>query len=459
MDIVINSLYKNKEIFLRELISNASDALDKIRFKSIGDASILENQPKLEVRISFDKEARTVTIADTGIGMTKNDLIENLGTVAKSGTTNFMEALGGEGGGEDLSMIGQFGVGFYSIYLVSDKVTVASKSNDDEKQHVWTSTADGSFAVAEDPRGNTLGRGTEITMYLKDDSSEFLDDHRLNSLVKRYSEFITFPIYIRSEVSEIVDDVPEEEEVEDDEEEEDDDEIEVEDDEEEEEEAEEKGAKKKEIFRWEWVKANDSVAIWAREKEEVTSEEYKDFYRGISKDGTTTNSWIHFKAEGEVEFRGILFIPDEAQHDQYDKYYEKDAKIRLYVRKVLITDEFEELVPKYLNFMRGVVDSDDLPLNVNRESLQQSKILKVMGKKLVRKGLEMLRKMANEDAGKGEEDDDSKGADDEEEKEGVLDKNGKPVKSRYIKFWEEFGKSLKLGVIEVRTKGRCRGCV
>eukprot|EP00519_Triparma_laevis_P012159 CAMPEP_0182503768 /NCGR_PEP_ID=MMETSP1321-20130603/15948_1 /TAXON_ID=91990 /ORGANISM="Bolidomonas sp., Strain RCC1657" /LENGTH=818 /DNA_ID=CAMNT_0024708991 /DNA_START=49 /DNA_END=2505 /DNA_ORIENTATION=- len=462
MDIVINSLYKNKEIFLRELISNASDALDKIRFKSIEDKDALAGEKNLEVRISFDRESRTVTIADTGVGMTKTELIENLGTVAKSGTTNFMEQLGGESStsGDDLSMIGQFGVGFYSIYLVSDRVTVASKSNDDPDQHVWTSMADGSFVVGKDPRGNTLGRGTEITMYLKDDASEFLDDYKLESMVKKYSEFITFPIYLRKTVAETVLAEGEEEEYEDGEEEDDLDDLDEgeEDDEEEEvvgdkykvgdvevpvgeggydpdEDSPHDPSIKTEVFKFEWVRANDNVAIWSREKEEVTDDEYKEFYTNLSKDGTTSENWIHFKAEGEVEFKGIMYIPDEAPHDMWDRYYDKEAKIRLYVRKVLISDEFDDLVPQYLNFIRGVIDSDDLPLNVNRESLQQSKILKVMGKKIVRKALEMLRKMATQDK-------------DFEEDEEDKDEKGEVKKAPYIRFWEQFGKSMKLGVIE-----------
>jgi len=394
--------------------------------------------------------------------MSKTELVENLGTVAKSGTTNFMEQLGGDGDA-DLSMIGQFGVGFYSIYLVSDKVTVASKSNDDDTQHVWSSQADGSFVVAPDPRGNTLGRGTEITMYLKDDASEYLDDYKIEGLVKRYSEFITFPIYLRKTVAETLAADEDEDEYDDGEEEDlDDEEEENDDDDEEEEEVEgfERDKRKtpsdskipdtynpdpdsphdptikKEVLKFEWVRANDNVAIWAREKDDVTDEEYKEFYTNLAKDGTDSNSWIHFKAEGEVEFKGILYIPEEAPHDMYDKYYEKDAKIRLYVRKVLITDDFEhELVPQYLNFLRGVVDSDDLPLNVNREGLQQSKVLKVMGKKLVRKALEMIRKLANSDA-------DWKA--DEEDK----DHKGDVKKSPYLRFWDQFGKSIKLGVIE-----------
>ena len=455
MDIVINSLYKNKEIFLRELISNASDALDKIRFLSISDPSLLGSKPELGVRVSFDKEARTITIADTGVGMTRVELIDNLGTVAKSGTTNFMEKLGGDGAAHsDLSMIGQFGVGFYSIYLVSDRVAVASKSNDDPVQHVWSSTADGNFIVSDDPRGNTLGRGTEITMYLKDDASEFLSDERLEQLVKRYSEFITFPIYIRKATNDVEDVIPDGYEKSEDEEDEaqdlDDEDDEDEDDEDEdsadgkkdgadksEEDVVEMELKKKETWKYQWVKANTNVAIWSRDKEDITDEEYSEFYQNLAKDGTRSKTWIHFKAEGEVDFKGILYVPSEAEHNHYDKYYEKDAKIRLYVRKVLINDEFKDLVPQYLNFLRGVVDSDDLPLNVNREALQQSKILKVMGKKLVRKALEMLRKLS-------EGDKDFSGYEDGDGDE----PSGKKRLSPYLNFWKHFGKSIKLGIIE-----------
>jgi len=472
MDIVINSLYKNKEIFLRELISNASDALDKIRFASIADKSALESKQELEVRISYDKESRTITIADSGVGMTKQELIDNLGTVAKSGTTSFMEQLGGEGSEAtgDLSMIGQFGVGFYSIYLVSDRVTVASKSNSDPDQHVWTSMADGSFVVGKDPRGDTLGRGTEITMYLKDDASEFLDDYKLESMVKKYSEFITFPIYLRKTVSRIINAEEEDgyfdEDADDEEEDLDDDEDDAgEDEDEDDEESAERRIVdgkmmvgdvevpmgeggydprldsphdptiKKELFEFEWVRANDNVAIWAREKEDVTEEEYAEFYSNLAKDGTTAENHIHFKAEGEVEFKGIIYVPDEAPHDMWDNYYDKEAKIRLYVRKVLISDDFDDLVPHYLNFLRGVIDSDDLPLNVNRESLQQSKILKVMGKKITRKALEMLRKLATS-------------SDDFEVDPEDKDEKGEVKQSPYLRFWSQFGKSLKLGVIE-----------
>lgn len=439
MDIIINSLYKNKEIFLRELISNASDALDKIRFLAVSDKDALNNNKNLDIKISFDKDARTLTITDAGVGMTKQNLVDNLGTVAKSGTTNFVEAMSGGDGGGDLSLIGQFGVGFYSVYLVADKVRVASKHDEDE-QYIWESTADSNFKVGLDPRGDTLGRGTEITLFLKEDASEFLDQDRLEQLIGRYSEFITFPISLyksKTETIEIEDDEDEEEDEEDDLEDEDDD-LEEEEDEYEDD---EEDVRTETVTTWEWVRINTQNAIWSRDTKEISDEEYKEFYKSMSKDYTDPATWIHFKAEGEVEFKSILFVPSSAPPDMYDQYYQKNAQLRLYVRKVLITDEFEDLVPRYLNFLKGVVDSDDLPLNVSRETLQQHKVLKVMGKKLVRKALEMLRKLAT--AADKDDDEDDEIEDDEDE-----DDEDEDDEDPYIKFWEMYGKNIKLGIIE-----------
>jgi heat shock protein beta len=369
MDIIINSLYKNKEVFLRELISNASDALDKIRFLSLSASDMLGDKKDLEIQIQFNEELKTLTIRDSGIGMTKNELVANLGTVAKSGTTNFVEALSE---GADMSLIGQFGVGFYSVYLVADKVRVISKNNDDD-QYIWESTADSSFSVAKDPRGNTLGRGTEITMFLKEDALDFMKQEKLEELVQRYSEFITFPIKLYKKTTETVE--VEEEEEEDDESAPASDDAEKKDSDVEVADAEEESAKPKEpktekVDRWDWHRVNSNVAIWARDSKEITDAEYQGFYKSMSKDFSDARTWIHFKAEGEVEFKGILFVPADAGN-LYDDYSNAKAKIRLYVRKVLIQDDFEDLLPRYLNFIKGVVDSDDLPLNVSRETLQQ----------------------------------------------------------------------------------------
>ena len=451
MDIIINSLYKQKEIFLRELISNASDALDKIRFLSLSEDGILgegENK-KLEIRISFDKEKRVLTLRDRGVGMTKQDLIQNLGTVARSGTTQFVEAVAS---GADTNLIGQFGVGFYSAYLVADKIQVVSKHNDDE-QHIWESTADATFSVAEDPRGDTLGRGTEIKLFLKEDASEFLEQSKLEDLVKRYSEFITFPIYLHKSKTETVevpiDDDDEGEEEEEEEEEGEEEEGEEEEEEEEDDEEEEPKTKTETKTVWFWQHINDQPAIWTRDKSEITEEEYNQFFQSLSgkKDSSddTPLSWIHFRAEGEIEFKSILYVPKSAPYDMYDNYYGKASGMRLYVRKVLITDEFEDLMPRYLNFIRGVVDSDDLPLNVSRETLQQHKVLRVMGKKLVRKALEMLRKLANK--AKKEEDDSAESEEGEEGAEGSTDGTEK-AEDDYLQFWESFGKNIKLGLIE-----------
>jgi heat shock protein beta len=417
MDIIINSLYKKKEIFLRELISNASDALDKIRFLSVSSSEdVLKDEKELEIKISFNTELKTLTIRDTGLGMTRADLVSNLGTVARSGTTNFAEALAE---GQNMNLIGQFGVGFYSVYLVADKVRVVSKNNNDD-QYIWESTADSSFYVAKDPRGNTLGRGTEITLFLKDDAHEFMKQERLEELISKYSEFITFPIHLYKKTEEVVEVEDESENEEESTESED---VEVS-------ESESEKTKTEKVDVWDWHRINSNVAIWAREKEDITDEEYENFYKSISNDASSAATWIHFKAEGEVEFKSILYVPDSAMN-LYDDYNNRKAGIRLYVRKVLIQEDFEDLLPRYLNFLKGVVDSDDLPLNVSRETLQQHKILKVMSKKLVRKALEMLRKLATDSDSEDEE-----GAESEEDS------------SPYIKFWKEFGKSIKMGIIE-----------
>jgi len=371
MDIIINSLYTHREIFLRELISNAADALDKIRYLSLTGTSLGETD-KLEIHIWMDKEKKTITIQDTGVGMTKDHLIKHLGVLASSGTTEFLEAA--TKGNDALSLIGQFGVGFYSVYLVADKVTVVTKHTDD-KQYIWESTADSTFTVAEDPRGNTLGRGTAITLHMKADAEELLNEGELEKLVRRYSEFINWPIYLRTsktvekEVPVEEEEKPEEaiEEKKETEEGEEKEELEVN------EEDEEKKPKTKKISEviHEWKRVNDIKAIWTRNPKDVTEEEYQSFYKSLTKDENGYLTKIHFTAEGEITFKAILFIPKVAPQGLYDKFYEKSTALKLYVRRVLISDEFDDFLPRYLNFVRGVVDSDDLPLNVNRETLAQ----------------------------------------------------------------------------------------
>jgi len=436
MDIIINSLYKHKDVFLRELISNASDALDKLRFLALSQPEILDANKELDIRISFNKDLKTLTIRDSGVGMTRQDLINNLGTVAKSGTSNFIEKLSE---GADVSLIGQFGVGFYSVYLISDKVRVVSK-NAADNQYIWESTADSSFTVSPDPRGNTLGRGTEITMFLKEDAAEFLEQTKLEELVKRYSEFINFPIYLHKKSTVTVEKEADAEAEEEEGDEEESDDIEV--DEEDEKESEKPAATTEKVDKWDWERVNNNVAIWSRDKEDITNDEYQSFFKAITKDPTEAQTWIHFKAEGEVDFKSILFVPKDALN-LYDDYSNRKAGIRLYVRKVLIQEDFEDLLPRYLNFIKGVVDSDDLPLNVSRETLQQHKVLRVMAKKLVRKILEMLRKMAT---GKSDDSEDSEeGSESTPDSSKSTDSN---EKHPYIQFWEQFGKSIRMGVIE-----------
>jgi len=441
MDIIINSLYTDKNVFLRELISNAADALEKARFHSVQDESFLGDTKDMEIKIEHDPEGKTLTIIDTGVGMSKADLINNLGTVAKSGTTNFLEAMA-EGG--DANLIGQFGVGFYSAFLVADKVSVTSKCNDDPVQHVWESSADASFTVVDDPRGNTLGRGSRVTLHLKEDAHEYLAEDKLKEAAKKYSQFIQFPIYVKVK-KEVDADAEEDDDDDDKEDDEDKDDVETKDDDEEEKE-EKKAPTKKTVYEWEQV--NTQKAIWLRAKEDVTEEEYNEFYKSISKDYLDPLAYTHFNAEGEIEFKSILFLPKKAPMDMMDNYHTKKAEVKLFVRRVLVAEKFDDLLPRYLNFVRGVVDSDDLPLNVSREQLQQNKIMKVISKKLVRKVLELMKRLAKEGDGddEDEEKDDDEDKEDKGEKEEKADK--KDEETTWEKFWKEFNKNLKMGCYE-----------
>merc|ERR1712023_16521 len=322
--------------------------------------------------------------------------------------------------------------------------------NDDPVQHVWESSADASFTVVDDPRGSTLGRGTRVTLHLKEDAHDYLSEDKLKELAKKYSQFIQFPIYVKVKKEVDADTEEDDDDDKDDEDEEKKDDVETKnDDDKEEEEEEEKKPKKKTVFEWEQV--NTQKAIWLRAKEDVTEEEYNEFYKGISKDYLDPLAYTHFNAEGEIEFKSILFLPKKAPFDQMDNYWTKRSEIKLYVRRVLVADKFDELLPRYLNFVKGVVDSDDLPLNVSREQLQQSKIMKVISKKLVRKVLELMKKLAKEeDSGDDEDeekdDDEEKEEKDEEKKEEKKDKSDE--ESTWSKFYKEFNKNLKMGCYE-----------
>ena len=412
MDIIINSLYSNRDVFLRELVSNAADACDKKRFLSItasaksDDASADANVPTLAkpaIHIKSDKELQTITISDSGVGMTKSELMNNLGRIAQSGTKKFLEALGE--GSADVNLIGQFGVGFYSAYLVADKVEVVTKSmQPGSKQYRWTSDASSSYTITEEdnPQDPIEGSGTRLILHLKDDALEYLEPSKLEDLLQHYSEFIEFPISVWKEKTEYKR-VPDEEANKD------------------LKEGEEPKMKTVPETTEGYERMNTNKPIWLRPPSEVTEEEYKDFYQSAFRASyDEPMAHTHFSLEGQIECKSILYIPGMLPFELSRDMFDDDSRnIRLYVKRVFINDKFEDIVPRWLKFVRGVVDSQDLPLNVSREILQKSKVLSIINKRLVRKSLDMIKSIEN----------------DEDE-------------SKYIMFWNNFGKYLKVGVIE-----------
>ncbi|KAL3624620.1 hypothetical protein CASFOL_031288 [Castilleja foliolosa] len=409
MDLIVNSLYSNKDVFLRELISNASDALDKLRFLSVTDPQLLSDAPDLDIRIQSDKDNGIITITDSGIGMTRQELVDCLGTIAQSGTAKFLKALkDSKDAGVDSNLIGQFGVGFYSAFLVSERIEVSTKSPKSDKQYVWEGEANSSsYTIREETDPTKLiPRGTRLTLHLKHDDKAFAHPERIQRLVKNYSLFVSFPIYTWQEKGYTK-------------------EVEVEGDPAEaKQEGETEKKKTKTVVEryWDWELTNETQPIWLRNTKEVTTEEYNEFYKKTFNEYLEPLASSHFTTEGEVEFRSILYVPSIAPTGKDDIVNPKTKNIRLYVKRVFISDDFDgELFPRYLSFVKGVVDSNDLPLNVSREILQESRIVRIMRKRLVRKAFDMILGISM-----------SEDRDD------------------YVKFWENFGKHMKLGCIEDR---------
>lgn len=376
LHLMIHSLYSNKEIFLRELVSNASDACDKLRFEAIDQPALFEGDAELRVRVDYDKEARTITISDNGVGMSREEAISNLGTIARSGTKEFFSKLTGDKQ-KDAQLIGQFGVGFYSSFIVADKVTVRSRraGAPAEQAIEWISDGQGEFTIASIDKA---GRGTEVVLHLREDSEEFLNGHKLREVLRRYSDHISLPVEMRKEQWD--------------------------------------KDKSEQVKTDEWEAVNQANALWTRNKSDITDEQYKEFYKHVSHDFDDPLAWTHNRVEGRSEYTQLLFIPKHAPFDMWDR----DARrgVKLYVKRVFIMDDAEQLLPSYLRFVRGVIDSADLPLNVSREILQESRDVKVISDGSAKRVLSLLESMAED------------------------------RKDDYALFWTEFGQVLKEGTGE-----------
>lgn len=405
LSLIINTVYTNKDVFLRELVSNASDALNKIRYQSLTDVNCLDTESKLEIKISFDKENKLLVVEDSGIGMNYDDLIANLGTIASSGTKKFIESITSK----DLQLIGQFGVGFYSVFLVADSVVVVSKKNGHD-QYTWESSGNGSFSIQKDEE-SVLSRGTRITLQLKEDMLEYLEEHKIRELIKKHNQFIDFPIYIQT-----VKEVPINPEQDTDKKEEHDT-NKKEETQESDTDKKEESDKKEPVKVVEFEHINKNRPLWCRQAKEVTDEEYSDFYKSLTGDFDTYLDVNHFSVEGNVEFKCLLYVPKRAPYDLFDGQSKRNTDMKLYVRRVFITDQFDELIPEYMKFMRGVIETDDVPLNLSRELLQQNKTIKLIGKNIVKKALDMFVNISND-------------------------------ADKFRTFYEQYSKNIKLGVHE-----------
>ena len=382
LGLLANSLYSNKEVFLRELISNASDAIDKLRFISLEKPEVLGDDPEFRIRVSADKDKKTLTISDNGLGMTRQEAIDHLGTIAKSGTAEFFKNLTGDKS-KDSQLIGQFGVGFYSAFVVADKVTVISRSYKSNANEAvcWVSDGSGEFEVSQTTKAD---RGTEIILSLRDDESEFLEDWTLRSNISKYSDHISVPVQMLETVKPESDD---------------------------------KDDKKEEAEYTEWKQVNDAKALWTKNPKDVTDDEYKEFYKHVSHDYQDPLTWTHNRVEGSQEYISLMYIPQRAPFDMFNR--EQKHGLKLYVQRVFIMDDADQFMPGYLRFIKGVLDSNDLPLNVSREILQSNKISAQLKKACTKKALQMIAKLAKDDD-----------------------------KTKYETFWTQFGSVLKEGLVE-----------